>query len=267
MGYNITMYKNYFHELWQLQQRWAYKIFYEKIIDEETFGGFTSSIPGEYFNLVFPKVNKPEDLNLSEILHLFAEIKEKPAIFLFEDQAKDGFVEYLVRQGYKFECRDCWMGYDPKTYNDKTISSKIIEVTPKTFSDFKTVLGEIFKKFPGNTAYLEICEKTLKGDLVNDFTDLKSRFFLIYENGKPVSGAGMFSSVKNNFAYLHDAGTLKDFRGKGYQSDLIHYRVNKAVEEGINRIYSSVDHRTQSWSNFINCGLNQMHMGILLVNG
>lgn len=259
------MYLNYFPELWQLQQRWAYKIFYNKIINEKTFGGFTSSIPGEYFNLVFPKIERPEELDLAEIDKLFSEIKEKPAVFLFEQQVKDGFVEYLIRQGFKFECRDCWMGYDPKTYIKKEVGSQIVEITADTFSDFKAVVGKVFKEFPGNNRYLEICRRTLNDEPLNKFEDLKSRFFVIYENGKPVSGAGMFSSIKNNFAYLHDAGTLKEFRGKGYQSDLIIFRVDKAIEEGIDRIYSSVDHGTQSWSNFINCGLNQMHMGILLV--
>ena len=261
----MNMNKNYFTELWELQTIWGEEIFYKEVVDSETFVGLSSTVPIEYFNLVYPKVSNPKKLNIKEVESFFERIKEKPSIYLLDQHIKNGFVEYLVRLGFKFESRDTWMGFDKNTYLNNPIKSQITEVTPDNFYDFKTVLGEVFKDFTGNPRYLEICEKTLSGEMKNKVADLKSQFFLIYEGGRPVSGAAMFSSVKNNFAYLHNGGTLKEFRGKGYQSDLIRHRTNIALSMNINRIYAIVDHGGQSWSNFIKSGYNQMHMGVLVV--
>jgi GNAT superfamily N-acetyltransferase len=106
---------------------------------------------------------------------------------------------------------------------------------------------------------MDILKSIQMGELKMEYPGLKLELYLIYEEGIPVSGAGLFFSKERNFAYLHDAGTLERYRGKGYQSDLIRYRVNRALEEGIDRIYSSVDYGSKSWANCIQCGLIQLH--------
>lgn len=145
------------------------------------------------------------------------------------------------------------------------MNSKIIVVTPENFVDYNSVLGKVFSDFPGNKTYMKILEKTISDKLKSDFPGLKSDLYIIYKNGKPASGAAMFYSKEGNFAYLHDAGTLKEFRGKGYQTDLIRHRVNKAISLGIDRIYTSVTQGSTSWSNSIKCGLNEMHTGFILL--
>src|SRR3989338_2879982 len=88
--------------------------------------------------------------------------------------------------GYKFLGRDTWMGYDKNAYTNNQVKVKIVDVLPKTFSDYDTVLGKVFSDFPGNQKYNEICQKTINGELVGKFPGLKSELYLIYENNKPV---------------------------------------------------------------------------------
>lgn len=259
------MYINYFNDVWELYYKWAKNILYKNKLITATADIVLSDIPGEFFNHSVPLVKNPEELDVAQISQVLNQAHEKAAIYLLEEHQKLGFLEFLIRQGFTLESRDSWMGYDPNTYQNSGINSEVITITPQTFTDYEKVLGKVFTDFPGNDKYLEICKKILEGDIKSEIEDLRSDSYLIYEDGRPVAGAGMFYSASENFAYLHDAGTLEEARGKGYQSDLIKFRVNKALENGINRIFSSVEQGTQSWSNSIKCGLNQMHTGNLLI--
>ncbi len=258
------MFRNYFAEIWELHPRILNGVLYRDITNLGYADLVSSPVPGEYFNYAIPIGTDPSQLNISDLKQRFAAIKEKVCIYLLEEHLQSGFVEYLIRQGFKFEGRDSWMGYDKNTYRDSNISSTVVEVTSDMFVDYKFVSESVFSDFPGNETYIEICRRSLEG--VNSiYPDLKSELYLIYDEDKPAANGGMFYSKEQNFAYLHDAGTLEQYRGRGYQSSLIKYRVNKAVGLGIDRIFSSVDHGGKSWSNTIKCGLNNMHTGMMFL--
>jgi hypothetical protein len=270
------MFRKYFNELWDLHQQWTKGVLYRDILQTKSAKIILSDIGGEYYNFADPTVTTFEELDLEEITKELESHNEKAAVVLNKVHQENGFMEYLVRNGFKFGGTDSWMGYDEKTYKDKEVHAKVVNVTPELFPDYNSVLGKVFVDFPGNEKYNEICQKTVTGEMKGDFAGLKSELYLIYDkqkldtnsvydNGKPAAGAGMFYSKEGNFAYLHDAGTLEEFRGKGYQSDLLKHRVNIALEHGIDRIYSSVEQGSTSWSNCIKCGLNDMHTGIIFV--
>lgn len=257
--------RNYFKELWNLQAEWSKGIVYSDILDSEKHRVFFSHVPGQWYNLGYFKNNNISDSDLKEIELVFEKREKKPAICLLEEQIKEGYQDFLIRQGYKFAGRDSWMGYDKTTYLDNVVHSKIKKVDASLFPDYDSVLSPVFSDFAGNKQYMEILKGVLSGKIKNNFPGLELELYLIYDGGKSVAGAGMFYSKDGNFAYLHDAGTLEAYRGKGYQSDLIRYRINKALGMGIDRIYSSVEHGDKSWSNSIKCGLNTMHTSLIFV--
>ncbi len=259
------MYRKYFNEVWALHLEWAKGVLYRDVLQTKSAKIILSDIGGEYYNFADPIVTTPEEFDLEEITKVLELHNEKVAVVLNKVHQENGFMEFLVRNGFKFEGTDSWMGYDEKTYNDKTTHAQIVTVTPGQFADYNSVLGVVFSDFPGNEKYNEICQKTITEEIKGEFEGLKTELYLIYENGKPAAGAGMFYSKEGNFAYLHDAGTLEEYRGKGYQSDLLKHRINIALENGIDRIYSSVEHGSTSWSNCIKCGLNDMHTGMIFV--
>lgn len=259
------MFRNYFEEVWDLHFKWGTGVLYKEPYDTKSARIITSSVPGEWYNFAFPTVDDPQKFDLEETEKELSKTGNKTSIVLLEKHISRGFIEPLIRSGLKFNGRDSWMGYDKQTYANNQVRAKIVNVALDMFPDYDSVLGKVFVNFPGNPQYENICRKTISGELNGKFPGLKSELYLIYDDGKPVAGAGLFYSKEGNFAYLHDAGTLPDFRGRGYQSDLIRHRINRVVSLGIDRIYSSVEHGDQSWTNSIKCGLNTMHTGFMLV--
>lgn len=259
------MSKNYFDEVLQLQFKLLTGVLYNEVRKLRTCQIALSDIPGEYINFAIPTVESPHDLNRDEIEQVLTAKKEKPSICLVQKHLENGFAEYLVREGYSFEDMESWMGYDKNTYKAQDVKSKITSVSSSNFSDFQEVLGKVFEDFPGNETYLQACLETMQGKRKSSVDDLKLELYLIYDNGKPAAGAGLFYSKSENYAYLHDAGTLEQYRGKGYQTDLIRHRINVAIENDIDRIYSCVEFGSKSWSNSIKCGLNTMQTNILMV--
>lgn len=259
------MYRNYFKEVWDLHLQWAKGVLYKDILQKTTSKLVISEIGGEFYNFAFPTINNPSEFDQKEVEEILTEKNEKPVIVLLEEHQKVGFTEHLIRGGYTFWARDTWMGYDEETYKNTEVKSEVVKITPDQFPDYNAVLGKVFVDWPGNDTYNEICRKTITGEIKGDFPGLQSELYVIYDNGKPAAGAGMFYSKEGNFAYLHDAGTLEEYRGKGYQTDLIRHRTNIALEKGIDRIYSSVEHGEQSWSNMIKTDFNDMHTSLFLV--
>lgn len=256
---------NYFDELWDLYPEWSKGILVKEEVKGKTVEVFLSDVPGQYHNFAVPKVSTPQELDLEEIKELLARNGRSLSICLTENQQKTGFIEFLEKNNFVLDSRDCWVGYDPSTYISSPVDVEIIKVTTQTFDDYDEVLGKVFSDFPGNEKYLEMCRKTLTGEIKNDFPGLKSEFFLIYDDQKAVSGGGLFYSKEKNFAYLHDAGTLEEYRGRGYQTNLLRFRINKARGLGINRIYSSVEKESISWRNCLKLGLFELQTLFIFV--
>lgn len=250
-----------FQQLFDFHWLWQRGVFYTDVQEGKDLTYYFGPLKNEIFDVVLPKLNRPQELDLQAIQQVFTKMGEIPSFYLAEDLKKKGFVEYLIRAGYSLTGTDTWMVLEPSLYKKQEPKSEVITITADNFKDFYTVLSPVFKDFSGNETYLEICKQCISKNIGNEFAkDLKLELYLIYDNGKPASGAGIFYSVEKNFAYLHDAGTLEEFRGRGYQTDLIEFRTNRAIDLGIDRVYTLVEHGGQSWKNMIKNGFNQAHM-------
>lgn len=254
-----------FDNLWKLHWKWGKGILVNEIRQTDTGTVYLSDILGPYYNFATPKTKKPEEFNHKEVERILKSKGHKPSVFLTEKQQDLGFTEHLIKNGYKFDARDTWVLLDKGLYKNKRGKAKITDVIPETFKDFNKVLSKVFSDFDGNEKYLEICLKILKGEAENIFSDFSSRLYVIYDDKEPAAGAGLFYSKQGNFAYLHNAGTLKKYRKRGYQTALIKHRVNVALENGIDNIYSIVEQGGQSWSNCIKNGFNQAQVMYVLV--
>lgn len=247
-----------FKELFDTHWKWQMGVFATDLIKEGGAILYFGKLRSEFFDVALPDVSTPEELNLGSIKKRFEDTDRTPSFYLTEEKQKSGFGEYLTKNGFSLLDSDTWMVLDTNLHKKEEPASEIVEVTPGNFKDYYSVLSVVFKDFKSNERYLEICKGSISGNVKADnFRDFKSELFLIYDNGKPAAGGAMFYSVKGNFAYLHDAGTLEEFRGKGYQTDLIRYRVNKALNFGIDRIYTLVEQGGQSWKNMTKNGFAQ----------
>lgn len=249
-----------FEKIWQLHSTWDKGTLISEIKETKSAKIYLSDINGTYSNFAIPQSNNLDQFNLAEAENILIEAGQKPSIYLFEDKQHSGFTEFLVRQGYKLESRDTWLILDMDLYKERKIASEIIKVTPDNFVDYRRLLVGVFGEFSGMEKYLEVYLRSIKEGTKSSLSDLVSELFLVYDNGNVASGAGMFYSKQGNFAYFHSSRTIKDYRGRGYQTDLIHKRVQVALENGISQIYVVADHGSQSWSNWIKNGFRQIQV-------
>ena len=248
----------HFEELWNTHHMWGQNVWIKKKHEvEQNIIVNQSYVENIYFTYAYTSLDALTPQQLPIIEEKFASFSSQPAIFVNETQRKNHMPEFLIRHGYQYAFNDSWMFYNPSMPIELSEGIKIEDIDSNTFDDFSSILSVVFSSFPANPQYLEICRKSLTEKPDNGMNDFASTFFVIYDNGVPASGAGMFYSLEQNFAYLHNAGTLEAYRGKGYQSALIKYRVHLAQSLGINRIYSSVSQGSVSWANMIRCGFDE----------
>ncbi len=250
-----------FEKLWNDYTTLALGTYLKEVKQTGAAKIFLSDIPGRYHSFATPIVSNPQEFDLEAVASLLKENSNDLSIYLSEAHQKAGFVEYLIRKGCKYRGFDSWVVLDNKLYDKPVaVDYSVKEVSKDSFPDFAEVESACFPDFPGNPAYLMVSKKTI--GYKNG--DIQSKFYVIHENGKPVACGAMLFSRQENIAYLHGAGTLEKYRGKGYQTTLIKHRVNIALENGITRIYSSVEPGSKSWSNCIKTGFYQATSYLML---
>ncbi len=222
-----------------------------------------SELNSVYFTFAYATADTISPDQLSSIESAFNDISAQPALYINDNQQSHKVTEFLVRNGYKLSSQDAWMLYSSGTKVEKSAGVTVADIDVDSFDDFSSILSVVFADFDQNSRYLDICKKSLVYKPENGMDDFASAFYVIYDNETPASGAGMFYSVKHNFAYLHNAGTLDAFRGKGYQSALIKHRIHLAQSLGISRMYSIVSRGSTSWANMIRCGLDEAQRPII----
>lgn len=244
-----------FEQLWQKHFEWSLGV-----LVEETRKGKTAdfylipSLLSEFYNFALPKIKTPIELNLKEIRRTFEQIRLNPCVYLWEKQIKSGFPGFLEKKDFKFFGTDTWMVFSKKAF-EKPENIEVRHISVPEFEDFRIVLADCFKEWPGNEQYLQMCYDSLTGKAKSKNTpDLSSEFFVIYENSKPVAGAGLFVSEKEKTAYFHNDGTLEKYRGKGYHGALILKRIDYCLKRGIEILYSIVEYESQSFRNYSRCG-------------
>lgn len=237
----------------------------KKIIKTKYFTTTLSKVKSEYFSITTPNTTNPQQFNIEQVESIYQQDKQKPSIYLFERHQKLGFIEHLVKKGYQLDSKESWMVYLNKRALKVNNKVEVRELNKDDFRDFYEVVSQAFIDFDANESYQKLVKKSLGNIKNNIYKDLQSKIFVIYEKSKPVSAGGLIFSPTHNFAYLHNAGTIKNYRGKGLQTALIKHRVSIALKNNITNIYSLVDEGGQSWRNMINSNFYQKQVGYIFI--
>jgi GNAT superfamily N-acetyltransferase len=246
------MIKN-FEDLWQAHFEWAQGVLLKQIKPLKTTDIYFGYPPTEWFNFALPKVEKPERLDLNEIKKVLSPVSPPTAVYLHEEHVKAGFPEFLTKNGYQFMGTDTWMVLDKKISGEIKIDIPVEHINLAKFSDYDELTHEVFKQEGyDDPTYNKICRQSLTGEMKSKVLGFSSEFFMIYENGKPASGAGLF--LTKEIGYFHNDATYKQYRKKGYQTALIKERIKLCLERNIKTIYSIVEKDSQSFRNFERCG-------------
>ena len=70
------------------------------------------------------------------------------------------------------------------------------------------------------------------GEALSEYPD-QIRAYVAYDDGKPVSAAWMFFTQNSAFASLWGGSTLKQYRGRGYYTELLAVRFREALKRGV----------------------------------
>lgn len=246
------MIKN-FEDLWQAHFKWAKGVLLKQIKPLKTADIYFGYPPTEWFNFAFPKIEKPADLDLNEIKKVLSPISRPAAVYLHEKHVKAGFPEFLTKNGYKFMGTDTWMVFDKKMNRELERDIPVEHIGLAKFPDYDELTRGVFKQEGyDDPTYNMICRKSLTGEMKSKAPGFSSEFFMIYENGKPASGAGLF--LTKEVGYFHNDATYRQYRSRGYQTALIKERTKFCLDKGIKTIYSIVEHKKQSFRNFERCG-------------
>lgn len=257
------MIKN-FEELWEAHFKWSLGILTKEVKSFKTVDIYLGNIPDIWNNFALPKVINPTDLDFEEIKTNLTPYSPSSTIYLHEKQAKGGFKEFLLQNNYRFSGTDTWLVFNPKAARDLTIKAQVEKIGLAKFPDFGRLTLEVFKEEGyDDSVYNEICRKSLTGEIKSQVPDFSSEFFMIYEDGQPAAGAGLFSTDK--LGYLHNDATAKEYRGKGYQTALIKRRVELCLKRRIETIFSVVENESQSFKNYQKCGFETWQIGQLFV--
>jgi GNAT superfamily N-acetyltransferase len=229
-----------------------------QVVNTEFYTFIDSRISTPYFNFAIPKIGNINVFPLLEVESKFKNVNKPPTIYLLENQ-QNGFIPTLTQNGYVKCSADTWVMYSGALAEAKQPNNTIHPISFDDFENFESILLPVFADFAGNADYQRVIKDSLKGthDFINH--DLTSEAFIIFKDDVPASGGALLYSKRGNYAYLHNAGTLPEYRKKGYQSDLIRYRTKRALNLGIQNIFSLVELGGQSHKNMLANGYKTLH--------
>jgi len=242
-----------FEDLWKAYTELCQGVLIKDIKNLKTADIIIGNTPDAWYNFALPKVKKPADFDLEEIKKILSPISAPASIYLWEKYVKAGFPRFLKQNGYELFGTDTWLVLDKKTETDLTVSVPMEQIGLSKFLDFEELTNEVFKEEGyDNRPYNKICRETLTGKRKSKVPGFSSEFFMIYEDGKPAAGGGLF--LTKEVGYFHNDATYKQYRSKGYHTALIKERIKFCSDKGIKILYSIVEKDGQSFRNFKRCG-------------
>jgi len=248
-----------FKTIWDLHTKWSQGILFQDTQNLSVAKLFFSNLPTSYMNFVLPLVDSPEKLDLVLIEATMKARGKVTAFDLFELHQQNGFEEYLVRNGFRLGYRSTFLFFNLSNYIEDKVLYPIINISQEKLDDYFLVAREAFEADADlQEKYMEMEKDFLSGKINYSVSDLSLELYAIYDGVRPVAIGALFYSKQENFGYLHDGGTLKTARGKGYQTSLLRHRVNVCLEKGIDRIYVTANHGNGSWRNCLRNGFEQI---------
>lgn len=258
-----------FTELWDLHWRWRHGIFLRDIISGRTVDVYRG-VPHDYYSrFAVPRVREPSALDFREIAtdlprDVFA------AIHLLERHKSHGYYEYLARRHYRYHSTGSWLLYDgPFTPSTTPPHPQIVSLTRETFADYELLCAALDAEDTAHP-YASVPYYTAERRLIDgSHPAIRMELFGMYDERTLVSAGGLIYSHPDNFAWIPTAGTRKPYRDAGeyqYRCPLLRYRLKRALDLGITRIYALSEFGSFLWSDLLAAGFKQVQEVRIFLN-
>jgi GNAT superfamily N-acetyltransferase len=231
-------------------------IIYSDITRYPTFIHIASSFKDLWYNFIFPTTN----VDQFDWDSAFGVIKEQKNIFgkqvsfYIHSTLDKNFQEMLSKNKYSKASSDVYMykRLEEET-NESDLNNYKLETVDKTNEEQYLEMSQLhFPDWENGDKYTRRClEMNGKVD------DKESVAFLLKVNNTAVSSGGIILSPKSNLAYLHNVGTLAEFRRKGYFSIILQKMCAYAKSKGINEVFSIVEEDSASYHGHVKIGFEK----------
>ncbi|CAH2213172.1 GNAT family N-acetyltransferase [Tepidibacter aestuarii] len=181
---------------------------------------------------------------LENILGIYSEQGIIPSFDMTPNNINEAVSLALLKHGFTNSEQLVFMQLTPEAYTDINKGIKIVKVTEKNAEEFVNIIIS-------SEGGMDISSKVI---------GIKKQYF--YQNnfynyisyiGNEVAGVGSLF-ISDNEGYIANDFTFKGFRGKGGQTALLKYRINKAKELGLEKLYTDVEFGSISHNNMEKLG-------------
>lgn len=187
-----------------------------------------------------------KDLNkLDQILDIYKNQNIIPCFDITPNNINGEVSKALLNNGYTIFEQIVFMQLIPKTYEDFKKEIDIVEVTQGNAEEFINI---VIESNGGMDIDASVVERKAPYFYGPNFYN-----FISYIGGK-VAGIGSLF-INNKEGYIANDYSFKDFREKGSQKALLMYRINKAKELGLEKLYTDVEFGSISHNNMQKLGL------------
>lgn len=182
---------------------------------------------------------------LDQILDIYREQNIIPCFDMTPNNINGEVSTALFNHGYTVFEQLAFMQVIPKVYEGSINEIDIVEVTKENAEEFVNIVIE-------SNGGMDIDASVIKRKAPYFY---KPNFynFISYIGGK-VGGIGSLF-INNKEGYIANDYSFKDFREKGSQKALLMYRINKAKELGLEKLYTDVEFGSISHNNMQKLGL------------
>lgn len=169
------------------------------------------------------------------------------------DDYKDYFNKLRITEDYVDSYMLKLLENKEQIENNDTI---LEEVNDSNFEEYKLNALEIFNTWSNEEDYVSYFNQLSKSSSNGEEKFYKD--YVLTLNKSIVSIGSVIFDIDMNLAYVHNAGTVTDYRRNGYFYILNKCIINKALEYGINRIYSITEKDSDSFNAYTKLGFKEV---------
>ena len=218
-------------------------IVYTDIVDEESFLYIKSRFKDPWYNFVIP-VTSSNKLDWDRAGEVIKKAKDNDNIemsFYIHDSLVSDYEKTLTQKGYEDFGTDLYMHLKiNKPFDD--VQGDFINLDKADYEEYLEATVKCFPDWENEKKYSEYFFSLTKNP-----SEVIHSTVLLKENNKLVSFGSMAISKELKLSYLHNLGTLKEYRNKGLATTIIKYFCNMALENGVDEMYGLLEYGGASY--------------------
>jgi hypothetical protein len=201
-----------------------------------------------YYNRV--KGFSPTDLDkLDQIIQIYEQDQITPCFDLAPNHLNYDLAKALANKGFFSAEQLAFLQISPKKTKTAQHQFHIVQVTEANAEEFIKLIG-----LSNGLAY----ETELIKQKTEYFFRTNFKNYIVYMGNQPAGMGSLF--IYGNEGYIANDFTFSDFRGRGLQTALIHYRLKVAKEMDLEMVYTDVEFGTTSHNNMVKIGFQLVYV-------